>query len=59
MKKHGTRKAIDSTVGLVRHRTVVQEQKARKTKEEGESAGAGVYMHKSEIVKRQVLYNVG
>jgi len=68
MKEHRTRKRMDSTAGLVRHRTVGQEQKHAKQRKRVKVGrrcpplmrpGAGIYMHESEIVKRQVLYAQG
>ena len=53
MKEHRTRKSIDSTAGLVCRRTVGQEQKTRKTKEEGES---GPQMPVFDEARRGGLY---
>jgi hypothetical protein len=52
-KEHRTRKTADGTAGSVRHRTVGQEQKARKTKEEGET---GPQIPASNEARRGHLY---
>lgn len=52
-KEHRTRKMADGTAGSVRRRTVGQEQKARKTKEEGET---GLQIPASNEARRGNLY---